>query len=87
MKNKKVGEKMDDYKRIEKQLNELQEKRRALGIEIGIMAKTPKSAYNYSSAKLDDWLRQLEKLDEQINVMQGRRIELEPAHFADLNKK
>jgi hypothetical protein len=78
---------MSDYKQIEKQLIELREKRRALGVEIGIMATTPKSTYNYSSAKLDDWLKQAEKLDEQINELQSRRIELEPDYRMRLQKK
>jgi hypothetical protein len=78
---------MSDYKQLENQLHELQKKRRLLGIEIGVMARTPKSAYNYSSAKLDDWLKQAEQLDEQIYGLKSHLTEIEPGYLMQLQNR
>jgi hypothetical protein len=78
---------MSEYIHIEKQLIELREKRRTVGIMIGNMARTPKSDYHYSVAKMDDWIRQAEKLDDQINELEGKRIELEPDYMMQQQKR
>jgi seryl-tRNA synthetase len=61
---------------LKKELSELREKRRELGVKIGGMSHNPKSDPSYSSAKMENMQREMDKFDEEISELEGKLLDL-----------
>ncbi len=62
---------------LNKKLGKLREDKRELGVKIGQMSTTSKSDASYSSAKLDNWQREMESLVEKENELEGELLALQ----------
>jgi DNA repair exonuclease SbcCD ATPase subunit len=67
---------MNEREKLEKKLSELAEEKLEVTKKLGAMAHTPKYEPSYSSAKLENWKKDVERLEESETKVHGQLEEL-----------